>query len=126
MTKKMKSINLLLLLITLFTSKGIAQLPNGDAILGKWTNEDKTRVLEFVKNGSSYEALIKEAPDKSLAGQKQITQLQYSNNIYSGKLQLPKKGKTFPCTVKLQHNGSLELTARVGFMGRSQTWTKVQ
>lgn len=97
-----------------------------DDILGKWTNEDKTRVLEFVKNGSIYDAIIKEAPDASLVGQKQLTGLSFSSSAYKGKLYLPKKGKSFPCTVAIKSNGTMELTAKAGFMSKSQTWTRVK
>lgn len=98
-----------------------------DTILGKWTNEDKTRTIEFTKNGISYEAVIKDAPDKNLIGTKQITGLQFDGKGYkNGKVYLPKKGKTFPCTVSLKNDGTLELSAKAGFMSKSQIWTRVK
>lgn len=99
---------------------------NADAVLGKWTNEDKSRVIEFIKNGDNYNAVIKEAPDNSMVGKNQLTDLVYKNGSYSGKVYLPKKGKSYPCTVSLKSNGSLELTAKAGFMSKSQIWTRVQ
>lgn len=126
MTKTMKPFLTLILFITsLFVTAANAQT-NSEAILGKWTNEDRTRVIEFVKTGDGYEAIIKEAADRNLIGQKQITGLRYNNNGYSGTLHLPKKGKTFPCTAHIEDNGKLELSARVGFMSKSQTWTRVK
>jgi uncharacterized protein (DUF2147 family) len=99
----------------------------GDAIIGKWTNEDKTRIIEFVKTGATYEAVIKEAPDKSLIGKKQITGLQFDGRAYkNGKVYLPKRGKTYPCTVSLKGDDTMELSAKAGFMSKSQTWTRVK
>lgn len=99
---------------------------NANDILGKWSNEDKNRVLEFVQNGSTYEAIIKQAPDPSLVGQKQLTGLSFSKSSYNGKLYLPKKGKSYPCTITLNANGTMELTAKAGMMSKSQTWTRVK
>jgi uncharacterized protein (DUF2147 family) len=124
MTKTIKFFSFaMFLLATLFTTAQ-AQT-NADNILGKWANEDKTRVLEFVKTGNNYEAVIKEAPDKSLVGKKQITGLQYSNGAYKGNVYLPKRGKTLPCTLTIKSDGSLQLSAKAGFMSQSQTWTRV-
>lgn len=100
---------------------------NADTILGKWTNEDKTRTIEFTKNGSSYEAVIKDAPDRNMIGTKQITGLQFDGRGYkNGKVYFPKKGKTFPCTVSLKADGTMELSAKAGFMSKSQIWTRVK
>lgn len=121
----MKFLSMLMLLVAAMFTTAHAQT-NADAILGKWTNEDKTRVIEFVKIDSVYEAIIKEASDKTLVEKKQITGLQYAKNGYNGKVFLPKKGKSFPCTVKLNSNGSLELSAKAGFISKSQIWTRVK
>ena len=99
---------------------------NADDILGKWTNKDKTRVLEFVKSGNSYEAIIQEAPDKQLLGKKQLINLQYKSGTYQGSLYLPKHGKTLPCTIILNSNGTITLSAKSGFISQSQTWTKIK
>lgn len=124
MTKTMKPLLLTLLFIAgLFTA--VQAQTNADDILGKWTNEDKTRVLEFVKNGSSYDAIIKEAPDNSLIGQKQLTNLSFRKSSYKGKLYLPKKGKSYPCTITIKGDGTMELTVKAGFMSKSQTWSRL-
>lgn len=125
MIKTIKFFSMMMLLVATVFTTAHAQT-NADTILGKWTNDDKTRVIEFVKSGSSYDAIIKEAPDKSIIGKNQLTGLVYKNGSYSGKVYLPKKGKSFPCTVKLNSNGSLELSAKAGFMSKSQTWTRVK
>jgi len=125
MTKTIKIFSITILLFTALFTTAHAQT-NADSILGKWTNEDKTRVLEFVKTGSNYEAVIKEALDKSLVGKKQITSLQYSYGSYKGSVYLPKRGKTLPCTLIIKSDGSLRLSANAGFMRQSQTWTRVR
>ena len=98
---------------------------DGDTILGKWTNEDKTRVLEFVKAGTGYDAIIRDAPDQDLIGKKQLTRMAYSKGIYTGTVLLPKKGKSYPCTLKMKADSTMELTAKTGFMSKSQVWTRV-
>lgn len=125
MTKTIKFFSGAIILLTALFTTAQAQT-NADSILGKWTNEDKTRVLEFVKTGSNYEAIIKEAPDKSLIGKKQITNLKYSNGAYKGSVYLHKRGKTLPCTLTIKSNGSMRLSAKAGFMSQSQTWTRVR
>lgn len=118
----------LLMLVLCVTSVSIAakSQTNGDAILGRWTNDDKTRVIEFVKTHDGYEAIIKEASDPNLVGQKQITEFHYSKNSYNGSLHLLKKGKVLPCTARINNSGGLELSAKAGFMSKSQTWTKAK
>ncbi len=126
MTKTMKLFTMFLVLFAcLFTSQAKAQT-NPDNILGKWTNEDKTRVLEFAKRGNFYEAVIQEAPDKNLIGQKQITNLRYDDGVYRGNLYLPKRGKTLSCTISVKDNSKMELSAKAGMMSQSQTWTRVK
>lgn len=125
MTKTIKFFSIAIFLLTAIIADAKAQ-SNSDDILGKWTNEDKTRVLEFVKTGSDYEAVIKEAPDKTLVGKKQITGLKHNNGSYKGSLYLPKRGKILPCTLTIKSDSSLQLSAKAGFMSQSQTWTKVK
>lgn len=110
----------------LLTGAAYAQTATtADGIVGKWTNEDKTRILEFVKNGTTYEAVIVQAPDQQMVGKKQITGLQYANGSYTGSVYLPKKNKTLPCTIKLKNATTLELSAKAGFMSKTQTWTRI-
>lgn len=125
MGKTMKPLLLIFIFIAGFFTAAHAQT-NANNILGKWINNEKDRVLEFVQKGSTYEAIIKQAPDPSLVGQKQITELSFSKSTYNGKLYLPKKGKTFPCTISLNANGTMEITAKAGMMSKSQTWTRVK
>ncbi len=100
---------------------------NNDKILGKWTNEDKSRVIEFVKNGSSYDAIINKAESSSLVGKKQITALKHSkeNHYTDGTLHIIQKGKTASCSAKLVSDTKLALKASIGFMSKTQVWTKL-
>lgn len=100
----------------------------GDRILGQWTNESKTRIIEFVKNGSVYEAIIRKAEDKSLIGKKQITGLKSAGNgkYKDGVIHVYQRNTTASCTVKLPGETKLEITGKVGLMSKSQTWTKVK
>lgn len=123
-------INLCFLVILLlwsgFFQETYAQSVQADTLLGKWTNDDRTRIIEFVKKGNVYEAVIKEAPDQELVGQKQITNLIFNNGVYKGEVYLPKRGKRLPCTLRITSTGNLELSAKAGFMNRSQLWSRVR
>lgn len=116
----------LLLLFAGFTQEVKAQTASADTLLGKWTNEDRTRIIEFVKNGNTYEAIIRQAPDQDLVGKKQITKLVFNNGIYKGELYLPKRGKNLSCTLRITQTGNLELAAKAGFVSRSQVWSRVK
>ncbi|CAG5016133.1 hypothetical protein DYBT9275_05483 [Dyadobacter sp. CECT 9275] len=125
MIKSMKS-TLMLLFVAVELTTGAHAQTSADAILGKWTNEDQTRVIEFVKDGGGYQALIRQAPDQSLVGKKQLTGITYGKGVYTGQVWLPKHGKNYPCTLTLKTNDSLELSAKAGFMSKSQMWTRVR
>lgn len=124
MIKTMKFLLILLILSASPATEAYAQ-NNADAILGKWTNDDKTRIIEFVKEGSSYHAIIRKAPDPDLLGKNQLTQLVFRQDTYNGRLWLPKKGKSYPCSLQINTHGSLEITAKAGFMSKTQAWTKL-
>ncbi|MEO7979116.1 DUF2147 domain-containing protein [Flavobacterium sp.] len=110
----------------LFSLNIFAQTTN-DKILGKWTNEDKTRIIEFVKSGDAYDAIIRKAEDNGLVGKKQITDLKASGtaSFVDGKLHIIKKGKTAECTASLSGDAKLIIKASYGMMSKSLTWTKL-
>jgi len=116
---------MILVLVTGLLTTVYAQ-NKADGILGKWTNKDKTRVIEFVKSGDGYDAVIREAPNANIVGRKQLTGVAYSNGTYTGNVLLPKKGKSYPCTLKMKTDSTMELTAKVAFMSQSQVWTRVK
>lgn len=96
-------------------------------ILGRWTNEDKTRIIEFVQNGDAYDAIIREASDKSVIGKKQITGLKPVNDVSfsDGTVFLVKKGKSAKCNATRIGENKLEIRANYGMMSKAQTWTKL-
>lgn len=104
-----------------------AQTVNSDKILGKWTNEDKTRVLEFVKNGSTYEAVIRSAEDKSLVGKKQITGLKVngSNTYKDGTVFLFKKNSSAKCSITFVDTNKITIKATKGLYSKSQAWFRL-
>lgn len=99
----------------------------GDKILGKWMNEDKSRIIEFIKNGSAYEAVIRKAENQSLVGKKQITSLKYKKgNAYNGgTLHIFQRNKKVNCSAKFESDTKLELKASIGLMSTTQVWIKV-
>jgi uncharacterized protein (DUF2147 family) len=96
-----------------------------DPLIGKWTNEEKSRTIEFRKAADKMEGIIISASDPSLIGKKQFTEVELQNGQYRGSLHLPRKNRRFSCTIKMLNNGSLEITAQAGFSSRSQIWTRV-
>lgn len=110
----------------LFSLNVLAQTTN-DKILGKWTNEDKTRIIEFVKSGDAYDAIIRKAEDNSLVGKKQITALKATGttSFSDGTLHIIKKGKTAKCTASLSGDTTLYIKGSYGMMSKSITWTKL-
>lgn len=100
---------------------------SGDGILGKWTNEDKTRVIEFVKNGTSYDAIIRKAENGSAIGKKQISGLKPNgeNNYVNGTVYLIKKSKTASCSAQITKDNLLNIKASYGMMSKTQVWTRL-
>jgi uncharacterized protein (DUF2147 family) len=98
-----------------------------DKLLGQWTNDDQNRVLEFVKNGSAYDAIIREADLPSHIGQKQITSLKHKKENYykGGTLHILQKDRTAKCTAKLLSENQLELKVSMGLISKSAVWTRV-
>ncbi|SFW79279.1 DUF2147 domain-containing protein [Chitinophaga sancti] len=106
----MKTLALLVLLITTsFTP---------DTILGKWTNPDKNKELTLVKNGNIYTGTAE--------GKDILQNLVYNNGTYTGKVYLPKRNKTFPCTIILKGNDTMEIKVQAGFVSQTKVWTRVK
>lgn len=98
-----------------------------DKLLGKWTNEEKTRVVEFVKNGNYYDAIIRKSEDASLIGKKQIGGLKPSgkSNYTNGTVYIIKKGKTASCSAQILKDGLLSIKASYGMISKTQVWTRL-
>ena len=118
---------IILMVTGLLFSLNIFAQTTHDKILGKWINEDKTRIIEFVKSGDAYDAIIRKAEDNSIVGKKQITALKATGtaSFVDGTLHIIKKGKTAKCTASLSGDTKLYLKASYGVMSKSQTWTKL-
>lgn len=97
-----------------------------DKILGKWTNEDKTRVIEFVKNGTSYDAIIRKAENGGVIGKKQISGLKPSgeNNYENGTVYII-KSRTASCSAQITKDDLLNIKASYGMMSKTQVWTRL-
>lgn len=99
-----------------------------DGILGRWTNEEKTRTIEFVKKDGHYEAFPintgSNQPDTK--GRAVISGLRYDGRKYTGQAYAPKHNRQFPCTIVLQDSDKMVLTGKVGFISQTRTWTRVK
>ena len=118
---------LIILFVGLLLCAGINAQENNDKILGTWINEDRTRIIEFVKNGSRYDAIIRKAEDPKLHGKKQISGLQKSGSdtFKNGTIHLIKQGKTAKCSARLIGEDRIQLNASYGMMSRTQIWTRL-
>ncbi|TWI20367.1 DUF2147 domain-containing protein [Sphingobacterium siyangense] len=114
---------LLLVLCSSFTDF----VQKDDRLLGTWQSEEKDRVIEFVKNGDHYDAIIRDAQDKSLIGKKQITGItQKSEGNFTGQLYVFQKNKEFPCKIQVKSDNKLVVTVKVAFVSKSMDWTKIK
>lgn len=114
-------------LLFILLSMNMKAQTSEDKLLGKWTNEEKTRVVEFVKNGNYYDAIIRKADDASLIGKKQIGGLKPSGkgNYTNGTVYIIKKGKTASCSAQIVKDGLLSIKASYGMMSKTQVWTRL-
>lgn len=119
---------LFLITVSLFTSMNCFSQSSNDKILGKWTNKDKTRVIEFIKNGSVYDAIIRKSEkNTSIIGKKQITSLKSEgkDSFDGGTVHIFQRNKEADCSAKLLSENQLEIKASLGFMSKSEVWTKL-
>ncbi len=119
--------SLMFLMFSAILGMGTINSNDSDKILGQWTDEDQTRILEFVKNGDVYEAIIIEADPASYIGKKQITSLKFhKKNVYKdGTLHILKKDRTATCSAKLISDTEMKLKVSIGMMSKSAVWTKL-
>ena len=119
---------LFFVMMAVVMSVGIFAQSSNDKILGKWTNEDSSRIIEFVKNGATYEAIIRKAENQSVVGKKQITGLKPNGekDYKDGVIHIIQKNETVACKAKLEGNNKLEIKASKGMFSKSQVWTKLQ
>ena len=98
-----------------------------DKTFGQWTDDNQARLIEFVKNYSAYEAIIRAADLYFLIGKQQITSLGYAqeNDYRGGALHIIQKDRTAKCLVKLLSENQLELKVSMGSISKSAVWTQV-
>lgn len=106
----MKTLALLLLLLTTSFAP--------DTILGKWTNEDKSKEITLVKNGNVYSGTTE--------GKEILQHLVYNNGSYTGKVYLPKRNQTFRCTITLKGEDTMEITVKAGLISQTKVWTRIK
>ena len=139
----------LTIMFTLFAvSFAFAQAP----IIGKWktiddeTNEPKSIVEIFEKNGKYYGKIIKlflketdnqhptcdkcadddDRKDQPTLGMEIIRDLQEHKGKYSfGKILDPKKGKEYRCSIWVEDSDKLKVQGSFLFISRTQTWHKI-
>lgn len=122
----------IVLIVSVFffgTSHAAAQQKayNSDFILGKWTSQNGDRTIEFVKKEDKYSAVISASAEKSLIGKEQIKNLRWTGSSYAeGKLIMVRKGRELDCQVAIKDDNTIEISGKVGFISRTQTWKRVK
>ncbi|MEM6395834.1 MAG: DUF2147 domain-containing protein [Bacteroidota bacterium] len=98
-----------------------------DGILGYWTNPDQSQILEFVQNGDTYEAIIRQSEKPEAIGKTPITGLEYRGNsrYRDGQIYVPQRDMKADCSIKLFSKDEFRLTVKVGMMSRKVDWTRV-
>ncbi len=96
-------------------------------ILGKWTNDDQTRVWEIIQEGENLEAIVIKSDAPEYIGKKQITGLTFQKaDTYSkGEIHIFQKDETLDCSIKLLNKTQLEITVKKGLFSQSNIWTRV-
>lgn len=122
-----KTLRILFPLLFIFLGMNVKAQTSQDKLIGKWTNEEKTRVIEFIKKGTSYDAIIRKAEDGSVIGKKQISGLKPAGNgnYTNGTVYIIKKGKTASCSAQITKDDLLNIKASYGMMSKTQVWTKL-
>jgi len=97
-----------------------------DKILGKWINENRTRIIEFVKTNHGYDAYIIHAENKSLNGRVQIEGLRPASPdlFVDGTAFLFSHNKKIKCEVHLEGSQKLYITGRYRLVSKTQKWTR--
>lgn len=96
-------------------------------LTGKWTNEDHSRVIEFVANGDKTDAVIRKAKDTGLIDKKQMTGLTLKEQgLYTGTLHLIKKGKSFGCSIRIISDSAISIEVSRGLAAKKEIWTNTK
>lgn len=99
-----------------------------DPIIGRWTNSDTSRVLEFVKTDEGYKAIVVDAEYKPAVGKIQISRLKReSGTTYTdGLLHIIQKDKTASCSATIIDSVHMVIKVRRGLVSKTQVWTRVE
>lgn len=124
--RKMKK--MILFIVSCLATINMFGFTQNDRILGKWINENQTRIIEFVKTNHGYDAYIKYAENKSLNGHIQIEGLRPSspNLFLDGTVFLFSRNKKIKCQAHLEGDKRLYITGKYGFVSKTQLWKKYQ
>lgn len=145
--KKIKLSAILLLILTFAIGPIMAQT-KGDAILGKWLNEEKDAKVEIYKQGNKYFGKLvwlknpknddgtpkidKDNPDVKLQKREIQGLVMLENFVFDddewedGEIYDPKSGSTYSCYMELEAPKKLMIKGYIGvkWIGRTTYWTK--
>ncbi len=147
-----RGLPVLFLFLTAFAMNVYAQSSEADAVVGTWLVEDKKAKIKIYNKGEKYHGKIiwlkepndkngkpkvdKENPEEGLRGRPLVGLVMLTGFVYDednvwedGDIYDPKNGKTYSCEMTLSTDGkTLDVRGYIGFsfIGRSQTWTRVE
>ena len=136
--KKILSLTLLLLSISLFSQ-------NGDALIGTYMTDKNEGMVEITKKGTKYYGILtwtktpgkldsnnpddKQKTDK-LAGKEILKDFVFDGKDlwHNGTIYDPKNGKTYSCKITRDDKGNLNVRGYIGvsMLGRTTFWVKVK
>jgi uncharacterized protein (DUF2147 family) len=101
---------------------------NSDPILGKWKSEHGDRTIEFIQKDNHFDAIVRDATDKTIIGKNQIVGLEKSkdNNYANGEIIIIKNVKKGNCSAILVNVNELDISGKMGFLSRTTKWFRVK
>lgn len=92
---------------------------------GKWNvSKDNTTIEIFEKDGNLFGKIVSSDNEKAKKGTLILRDFKYSNGKWTGKLYAIKTDKLVDAEMQI-NNGTLEITAQIGFISKTIIWEKV-
>lgn len=117
------------LVVCLATTFVSAQMP--DAIIGKWTGEDKSEFISEIylgKDNLYYSKVIKEGGSTKNAGKTVMKKLKYDeqSKTYVGTMNPPEKNIELNITVSIINNDKLKVVAKKFFITKTMYLIRIK
>ena len=120
----------LITFLIMFLSLGAAA-QDGDVLVGKWLKMNKEDlIIEIVKDQGTYKGKIAWSKDGSKPlGYQMLDKLTYNQKEHTwenGKIHDPTSGRSYNAKVKLNANGTIEVTGKLFLFSSSRLFKRVK